>query len=65
MIVFPTAQAAGDAVAEVKNSPQNKHFHCIPEQLLDGTYVVGVYLKVHPKDTTLHKDFELKFGEWL
>ena len=65
MIVFPNAQAAGDAVAEVKNTSVNKHFHCIPEQLLDGTYVVGIYIKVVPKDTALHKDFQLKFAEWL
>lgn len=65
MIVFPTAQEAGDAAASVKNDKANKHFHCIPEQLLDGTYIVGVYIKVVPKDTTAHKDFQLKFAEWL
>jgi len=69
MIVFPTAQAAGDAAAEVRNDKSNKHFHCISEQLLDGTYIVGVYVRVVPKDTTPYKDFErntvLKFVEWL
>jgi hypothetical protein len=65
MIVFPTAQEAGDAAAEIRNDKSNKHFHCIPEQLLDSTYIVGVYVKVYPKDTTLHKDFQLKFVEWL
>lgn len=61
--MFPTAQKAGDAAAEIRTDPSNKHFHCIPEQLFDGTYIVGVYIKVVPKDGT--PDVDLKFVEWL